>query len=70
MQTMKQNNISQLRKSINTKLSVNTQANIAKKLGISQAYLSMILNGKRIPKSAIEILKKVNNLLDPNFSKN
>lgn len=67
---MKQNNISQLRKSINTKLSVNTQANIAKKLGISQAYLSMILNGKRIPKSAIEILKKVNNLLDPNFSKN
>lgn len=67
---MKQNNISQLRKSINTKLSVNTQANIAKKLGISQAYLSMILNGKRIPKSANEILKKVNNLLDPNFSKN
>lgn len=67
---MKRNNIGQLRKSIKLKMSRNSQEAIAKSLGISQTYLSMLLNGKRNPKNKEELLKKVNTILSTNFSKN
>ena len=66
---MKRNNISQLRKTIKTKMSVNTQTTLAKKLGITQAYLSMILSGKRTPKNVQDILKKLNSNLHNEVSK-
>lgn len=55
--------IKQLRNKIQRKLSRNTQLEIANKIGISRSYLSMIINGKRQPKIAAEILSKINNII-------
>jgi transcriptional regulator with XRE-family HTH domain len=70
IQIMKDNNIKQLRKLIKERMSINTQTEAAKRIGISQSYLSMILNGKRTPKNTNEILKKLNSMWSLKFSKN
>ncbi len=56
---MKDKSISQLKISIKKKMSINTQEQVAKGVGISQEYLSMILNGKRCPKNLKNILKTI-----------
>ena len=47
-----------------------TQEIIADKLGYSQSYISMILNGRRKPKNLGDILSKIDGLLNSQFSKN
>lgn len=63
---MNDKEIKQLRKRIQKKLSRNTQVEMANKIGISRSYLSMIINGKRHPKIAAEILNKINNVINSN----
>lgn len=53
-----QKEVNQLRKRLKNKLSIYTQSSIAKKLRVSDSYLSMVLNGKREPKDARAILSK------------
>ncbi len=51
-------------------MSGNTQRSIAKKLGVSQSYVSKILNGKRKPKDMKKFLKEFSALLGDGFSNN
>lgn len=58
--------IKQLRKKIHRKLSKTTQLELSRNIGISRSYLSMIINGKRQPKNAADVLSKINHLIKSN----
>ncbi len=67
---MKDRNYSQLIILLKEKMNRKTQADLAKLLGKSQPYVSMILNGKRKPKRSETLLNKIKKNLNNNFSNN